>query len=395
MSALDVNPAQHPRPRQRSFSRVAVALGALALVVLAAIGLVSWGVGRSSVTGSATVVTAPSTQSPPAGPASVAAQVSPGLVDINTVLGYQGARAAGTGIVLTSDGEVLTNNHVVEGATQIQVTDIGNGQTYQATTVGYDRTHDIAVLRLQGASGLTTTNTGDSTGVAVGDHILGIGNAGGVGGTPSVANGTITALDQSITATDESGGNSETLTGLIQVEADIQAGDSGGPLVNSTGQVIGVDTAASAGNQLDGQGGAARAGEQAAPTQGFAIPINDALAVAHQIDSGTASSTVHIGATAMLGVSAIAAGPLGIDTGAGPISGAVAEQVLPGGPAAQAGLGTGDVITAVDGQPIDSATTLTTVLDHLHPGDTVTLTWLDRALQQHAVAAVLATGPVG
>ena len=177
----------------------------------------------------------------------VAAAVDPGLVDVNSTLGYQHAQGAGTGIVLQSSGLILTNNHVIRGATALSVTDIGNGQTYPATVVGYDRTHDIAVVQAQGASGLTTARFGNSDAVAVGDQILGIGNAGGVGGSPSTAPGNVTALNQTITVNDDSGGSAP-LGGLIQIAADIQPGDSGGPLVNTSGEVVGIDTAAAASN---------------------------------------------------------------------------------------------------------------------------------------------------
>ena len=162
----------------------------------------------------------------------IASKVDPGIVDVTSTLGYQQATAMGTGIVLTSNGEILTNNHVINGATAISVTDIGNGKTYKATVVGYDESHDIAVLQLSGASGLTTASTGDSSSVGVGDSVVALGNAGGVGGTPAVAAGTVTALNQSITASDESSSSSEQLTGLLETNANIQAGDSGGPLVN-------------------------------------------------------------------------------------------------------------------------------------------------------------------
>ncbi len=174
---------------------------------------------------------------------------SPGLVDVNSTLGYEGASGAGTGIVLTSTGEILTNNHVIDGATSISVTDVGNGKTYKATVVGYDKSHDIAVLQLQGASGLKTAKIGDSSKATVGESVVAIGNAGGTGGTPSAAGGSIIALNQQITASDELGGASEQLTGLIEVNADVQPGDSGGSLVNSAGQVIGIDTAASGANR--------------------------------------------------------------------------------------------------------------------------------------------------
>ena len=150
--------------------------------------------------------------------------------------------------MLTSTGEILTNNHVIDGATSISVTDVGNGKTYKATVVGYDKSHDIAVLQLQGASGLKTAKIGDSSKATVGESVVAIGNAGGTGGTPSAAGGSIVALNQQITASDELGGASEQLTGLIEVNADVQPGDSGGSLVDSAGQVIGIDTAASGAN---------------------------------------------------------------------------------------------------------------------------------------------------
>ncbi len=211
-------------------------------------------------------------------------------MDINTNLSYQNEQAAGTGMVLTSDGEVLTNNHVIDGATSISVTDVGNGKTYSASVVGYDRTGDIAVIKLSGASGLQTVTTNGGS-AAVGQAVVGVGNAGGTGGTPSAAGGSITALDQSITASDNGGGNAENLTGLIEVNAGIQPGDSGGSLVNTQGQVIGMDTAASADS-----------GYQVSATQAYAIPINTALSVAHKIIAGQASSTIHIGPTGFLGL---------------------------------------------------------------------------------------------
>jgi S1-C subfamily serine protease len=355
-------------PRRRR--RLPAMLAALALVLLAGLGLVAWQLGRSPGHASFTSLFSHSQASDP----------ESGLVDVDTVVGYQGGQAAGTGVVLTSNGEVLTNNHVVQGATEIQVTDIGNGQTYPAKVVGYDRSQDIAVLQLQGASGLQTAALGDSSTVAVGDAITGIGNAGGKGGTPSKAPGTVTALDQTITASDENGANAEQLTNLIQVNANIQPGDSGGALVNNSGQVIGMNTAASTQFHLNRRGGGGASGA----TQGFAIPINKAVTVAQQIESGSGTSTVHIGESAMLGVSVT-----DTDQGAG------IGQVLSGSPAVQAGLAAGDVITAMDGKTIDSSTALSTVIDQHHPGDTVSITWVDQSQQQHTGNAKLATGPVG
>ncbi|HUE59465.1 MAG TPA: trypsin-like peptidase domain-containing protein, partial [Acidimicrobiales bacterium] len=195
----------------------------------------------------------------------VAATVATELVDIDTQLSFQSAEAAGTGIVLTSNGFVLTNNHVIEGATSIRATDIGNGQTYTASVVGYDRTHDVAVIKLAGASGLKTANFANSDQVSVGQQVAGLGNAGGVGGTPSEASGQVVGLNQSITAQDQANGTSEKLTNLIETNANIQEGDSGGALFDSSGRVLGMITAASTGFAF-----------QTGGNQGFAIPINQA-----------------------------------------------------------------------------------------------------------------------
>ena len=313
----------------------------------------------------------------------IAAQVDPGLVDVVSTLGYQQAEAAGTGLVLTSSGEILTNNHVIEGATSIRVTDIGNGRSYQAKVVGYDQTKDIAVLQLQGASGLKTVNLGNSATAAVGQSVVALGNAGGKGGTPSVAAGKITGLGASITASDQGSGTSEQLTGLINDNAPIQPGDSGGPLVNSAGQVIGIDTAAS--NTMQFQSSQNQ-------TQAFAIPINEAIAIARQIESGTASSTVHIGPTAFLGVeveSASAAAADGVPAG----SGALIAGVLPGSAAQSAGITAGDVITSVDGHSVTSPSALQSAMEQHHPGDSVTIGWTNRAGQSQSATIHPATGP--
>jgi S1-C subfamily serine protease len=312
----------------------------------------------------------------PAQSSGAAAKVEPALVDINTSLSYQNGEAAGTGIVLSSNGVVLTNNHVIEGATNISVTDIGNGKSYPGVVVGYDRTHDIAVVQIQGATGLQTAGIGDSGKVAIGDKVVGLGNAGGLGGTPSAAAGVVTALNQSITASDDSNGTSEQLTGLIQTDASIQPGDSGGALVNSSGQVIGVDTAASSGFSFNTQGG-----------QGFAIPINEALAIASQIRSGQATPSVHLGATAFLGVL------VDSSSSASGHSGAPLNQVVSGGPAAKAGLTAGDTITSLGGTSVDSPDSLTEIIERYHPGDRVQIGWVDANGQTHQGSVQLSTGP--
>ena len=298
---------------------------------------------------------------------------------MNTNLGYQDASAAGTGIVLTSSGEVLTNNHVIRGATTIRVTDVGNGRTYPATVVGYNVSEDIAVLKLKGASHLSTVSIGDSSRVKVGDAVAAIGNAGGVGGTPAATSGKVTGLGRSITASDGQG-SSERLTGLIETDATLEPGDSGGPLVDSAGRVIGIDTAASGGFRLQFGGGSAG---------GFAIPIDRAISLARQIEAGHSSATTHIGPSPLVGVGLQPYEPYYGVTG----SGALVSGVLPSSPADRAGLVVGDVITAVDGKALASPTALTSLLLRKAPGDAVRLTWLDQAGNTNRATVRLASGP--
>ncbi len=341
----------------------------------------------------------------------IASKVDPGLVDINTTVGYQGEQAAGTGIVLSSNGVILTNNHVIDGATSISVTDVGNHKTYSAKVVGYDRTKDIAVLQLNNASGLQTASL-DTSGVSVGENVVGVGNAGGTGGTPSAAGGTVTALNQSITASDEGDGTSEQLSGLIETNANIQPGDSGGSLVNTSGQVVGVDTAASAGFSFQSnQSG-----------QGYAIPISTATTIAKAILAGDSSSTIHIGSTAFLGVEVSATGsssssPLGgLGGGFGGLfgnsgnsgntgnsgnsgnsgssaTGASIVGVVTNGPAQEAGLAQGDVITSIGGRAVTSANDLTAQMSTFHPGDKVTVGWTDSSGTSHTATVQLSSGP--
>jgi S1-C subfamily serine protease len=293
---------------------------------------------------------------------------SVGVVDITTVIDYGSAEAAGTGIVLTGDGEILTNNHVVEGATKITVTVVSTGRSYSATVVGTDATDDVAVLQLSGASGLSTATLDDDT-LAVGDAVTAVGNAGGTGGTPTASPGTVIALDQTITAGDENGGDSEQLTGMIQVDADIQAGDSGGPLYDSEGEVTGIDTAASSG--------------QSATTVGFAIPIAKAMAIADRIESGEDSATIQQGTPAFLGVQFTQDA-----AGTATISG-----VVDGSPAADAGLQAGDTITAVGGSTVDGADALSTALAKHDAGDQVRITWIDTTGTTHTATVTLIPGP--
>jgi S1-C subfamily serine protease len=261
--------------------------------------------------------------------------------------------------------------------------------------------------------------------VQSGDAVTALGNAGGKGGTPSVATGAVTALNQSITASDEgSGANSEQLTGLIETNADIQPGDSGGALVNSYGQVIGMNTAASSGTQFQSESG------QSAAVQAYAIPIDNAESIAKQIEAGQGSSTVHIGATAFLGIesdgssSGSGSGSGSGDSGgfgdgsgfggfggfgdgsgfgsqgdgsgtngSGTSSGVTIAGALSGSPAASAGLTEGDTITSVGGQTVSSATDIQQILVKYHPGDKISVSWVDQSGQSQTATVTLASGP--
>ncbi len=384
------DPGDGPRRLRRAATIVVgLALAAAATLLIAIYGVHIGGasaVGADAVAGSSTSfnVTQASQPGSPAGVSAITARVDPGLVNIAVGNGSTGMRGEATGMVLTSSGVVLTNNHVIQGATRISATDVGNGRTYVASVVGYDRSGDVAVIQLHGASGLRTVPLGDSSTVSLAARVLALGNAGGGGGTPRVAEGSVTALGQTITASDIGGGNAERLHGLIQTNAAVRPGDSGGPLVNDSGQVIGMDAAASA---------SPYAAQSAA--QGFAIPIDTALAIARQIEAGTSSATVHIGPTGFLGVAVVPSPQVGGGfSNRGPqAQGALLGGALPGYPAARIGLRQGDVITAVDGQTVTSASALTDLLSAHHPGDSVRLGWIDPAGQTHTATVTLASGP--
>lgn len=301
----------------------------------------------------------------------VAAQVEPTVARIDTRIDYQRAIGAGTGIVLDGGGTVLTNFHVVQGADNITATVAGT--PYQADLVGYDRNRDIAVLQLRGAAGLPVAVLGDSSQLAAGDPVVSLGNASGSGSPLTREAGEVVAFGRTISAKDELTGSSEQATGLIEFAAPVRAGDSGGPLVNGAGQVVGVTTAATVNYRMEPGG------------EGFAIPINDALATAAQIRSGAPTNTVHIGPPTLLGV-----GVNGRNQQES-LPGVIIFEVLQGGPAQLAGLHDGDVLLSIDGAQLNSANTLTDVLDRHYPGDVVDLAWIDRAGQQINGKATLAS----
>jgi len=301
-----------------------------------------------------------------------AAPLGTGVVVIDTNLAYGGGEAAGTGMVLTSSGEVLTNNHVISGATALKIVVPGTGRSYAARVVGYSVTSDVAVLQLKGASNLKTVTTATAEKLAVGQAVTAVGNAGGTGSL-STAKGSITALRRTITASD--GSRAERLAGLLETNASLQPGDSGGPLVDGAGRVIGMDTAAAAGFGF----------ESTSASDGYAIPIGKALAVAKQITVGRSSATVHVGATAFLGVQVASAAYDG--------SGAVIAAVVPGGPADTAGLGAGDVITAVGRKAVTSPDALSTLLLTKKPGTQLAITFVGQTGAAGTAQVTLGSGP--
>jgi S1-C subfamily serine protease len=421
-------------PRRRSGRTV---LSHLAVAVLAAGTAAGVTLGLDHPAAGHPAAPSPGTAAapPPAGaPGSMAAgtvqrvvnKVEPGLVVISTTQQYNSVAAAGTGMVIGSGGLVLTNNHVIAAATKITVTSIATGKSYPATVAGYDKSADIAVLRLRGASGLPAVPLGSSTAVRAGEQVVALGNAEGQG-TIIPAAGTVTAIGQTITAADQGGtASSETLHGMIQTNAHIVAGDSGGPLANSAGQVIGMNTAGNTVSLTEQQ------------VTGFAIPISTALAIARQITAGHPSTAVTIGYPPFLGIftgagtsadpqiqaqqqqassgfgggfggfggfNGFASPPsapacytsntsLAVPASIAPASsGTLIDGVICGSPAATAGITAGSVITAINGQPAGSPSQVTSTLGRERPGATLSLTWVTPAGQHVTRSIRLGAGP--
>jgi S1-C subfamily serine protease len=352
--------------------------------------------------------------------------VMPGLVVISSNLQYEGDAAAATGMIISSSGLVLTNNHVIDGTTGLTATVVSTGQRFTAQWLGYDKSGDIAVLQLEGASGLHPVPLGDSGTVKVGNGVVAMGNADGTGRISTVT-GTITGLNRSITASDNGTDESENLTGMIQTDADIIPGDSGGPISNVNGQVVGMDTAASSDTVGFGQ-----------ESVGFAIPINRAISVANEIISGHSSSVVRVGSTGFLGVivtpgsngqqstqtspsrqqqqqegqgnqsGGLGQAPpasggcvtndttAGVPTQIAPVSsGTLVLGVLCGTPANSAGMSGGDVITSVNGHTVSSPSSLVSILGGLHKGQSVKVTWVTPSDRTMTQSMALAAAPPG
>ncbi len=294
-----------------------------------------------------------------------------GIVNINGVV--PGGFIAGTGMVLTAGGLVLTNNHVVADTTGLTAQLAGRGPVYRAVVIGVDPTQDVAVIQLEGAVGLPTTPFDLSGSLEVGDPVTGLGNALGRDGAPVAATGTVTSLDETIVVADQEATIVETLAGVVCFNAPIQPGDSGGPLLEASGRVIGMDTA-----------GALSTGTGASPKWGCAIPITRAMTIAHEIESGTPSPYIESGHRGVLGVAVV--------SGSG-VQGCVVTTVTAGEAGAGAGLTPGDVITVVAGVAVASASDFNIVMQDRRPGDDVTVTWRDVHGTAHTARVVLSAGP--
>jgi len=297
--------------------------------------------------------------------AGILAKVQPGVVFVHTQASRGGrffpTEGAGTGVILSADGEVLTNAHVVAGATSIKV-NVGNEtEARDATLIAADAASDIALIRINGAKGLPTVALGKSGDLMVGDDVVAIGNALNLKGGFTVTKGIVSALNRSIDA--EDGGQ---LTGLVQTDAAINPGNSGGPLVNAGGQVVGINTAVSG----------------AAQNIGFAIGIDGIKAKLDKLRAGQGSATV---ARAYLGVSTQA-----VDG----TTGATVTDVGAGTPAAQAGIQAGDVITAIDGTPVTNPDSLSTAIGTHKPTDRVTVS-IQRGATKRTAQITLGTRPAG
>ena len=396
-------PPAPPRPVDNSlWHRLAAGVVLAAVIATVAGAGVGWSLARTINSHNPTAaVTQPITSQPittqppttpetplqPANPSTgslnadaIAAKIDPAVVDINTVVGS--SQAAGTGMIISSNGEILTNNHVVDGSTSIQVTIAGHSQPYTAHLIAANPSADIAVIKVDGLTGLPTVSFASSSSVNVGDAVVAIGNALGQGGAPSVSQGTIVALDQTITAS-SGGSKSEQLTGMIQSDAVIYPGDSGGPLVSSSGQVVGMITA-----------GNVQGFRSNASNVNYAIASDNLLSVVNQVRSGQRSSSLIYGQVGFIGVSvqsldATSASQLGLNVS----SGALVVSVQSGSPAAGAGIARYSVITSVGGSPVTSIDTLGTAIRSHKPGERVSVTWVNTSGAHTATLTLSGVNP--
>jgi S1-C subfamily serine protease len=389
-------PAPQGRPGRSGLRRTALA--AFAIACVGAGGGTAWALTTASITSHTPSGSSPSggstntgntpgsgSQVPSAGgalSAATIARIDSSVVDINADVAGGNGQVAGTGMIITSNGLVLTNNHVIDHTVNITAQIDGTGTTYKVKVIGYDAKDDVGLVQLENASNLPTIPLGDSSKALVGDAITVLGNAQGRGGTPAEVSGTIAGLGAQITASDDNG-NTETLTGMLQVSAAIQPGDSGGPEVNSSGQVIGMTTA----GQTSGN-----PGQESASTTGFAIPVNKAMTIISEIRAGSGTN-IHIGNAALLGV-AIATAQPGLNGIAPNCTASLATagawvSAVNANPAASAGVAVCGRITGIGGSAISTPNDLSTAMEGFQVGQSVTLTWVDASGASHSANVTL------
>ena len=295
----------------------------------------------------------------------ILAKVEPSVVDI--VAQSRRETGEGTGIIISPDGYILTNAHVVSGASTVTVSTSSSGKALSATVIGADTAHDVALIKVDNPGGsLAAADLGRSADVKVGDDVVAIGNALALDGGPTVTQGIVSALDRTISAGDQgSSGTSETLRHVLQTDAAINPGNSGGPLLNAAGEVVGINTAV--------------AGD--AQNIGFALAIDKALPIINTLKTGQTPEQP------FLGLSTVTLTPgiqrqLGLDVS----KGAVVASVTPGSGAELAGLAQGDVITRVDGRDVQSADDVSAAVGDHKPGDQIDIT-VDRGGSTRTVTA--------
>jgi S1-C subfamily serine protease len=329
----------------------------------------------------------------------ILAKVEPAVVSIDTTVfsggnGFSGqeVEGAGSGMILTSDGEVLTNNHVVAGATTVTVTLFGQTKALSAHVVGTDPSEDVALVQIDGQHGLPTVQLGDSADTRVGDSVVAIGNALALQGGPTVTTGIVSAQDRSIAEQNDITHVAATLTGLLQTDAAINSGNSGGPLVDSEGRVIGMDTAVAESST----------GNAPAQNIGFAIAIDTIKPLlpgllrggtggpgggVKETTGGASSHTAYMGVV-VENVTPSVAKAQGLSV----TSGALVVGLTTGGPATRAGVKVGDVIVSVDGAPVGSAAQLGKDIASHSPGDKITV-GISRAAATVTLPVILGSKP--
>lgn len=346
-------PPQAPQPNgSRSIRNPRIVAVILIVAMSLGGGIIGGLIGSSannSSNGSPLVTAAPTDPSKigTSNVAKAAAVIAPSIVTIDSV--SSSSEAVGTGIIVTSDGEIVTNNHVVEGATSVRVRLRGQTEPIIADVLGTDPSNDLALIKLRNASGLTAATFADPASLAVGDQVVAVGYALALDGDPTVTTGIISALNRTFTIDENT-----ILNGLIQTDTAISSGNSGGPLINMKGEVVGINTAVATSDS-----------NSAANNIGFSIGVKEVVRVVGILREQSADKTGTQRGQGFLGIR------LGSRTDGG--SGAVIGEITSGSPAAKAGLRVNDVVLEVNGQTIDGDAALVAIIRDSAPGDKISI----------------------